>query len=66
MNIRHGGCYDRGGADSYYGRLPTPHYFIGDTYKTELVEENSMTPEEIQDYLAGYKSNEEEANFKEW
>ena len=22
---RHGGCYDRGSADSYYGRAKSPH-----------------------------------------
>lgn len=36
---RHGGPYDRGGADSYYGRRPNPHYYVGATYSSEEVTE---------------------------
>ena len=63
---RHGGCYDRGAADSYYGRQPTPHYFTADTYASELVEEHDMTPEENSQYSKGFADNEREGNFKEW
>ena len=51
---RHGGAYDRGSADSYYGRECDPHYFTGDTYRsTEILKEN-MTEEEIAAYMEGY------------
>lgn len=63
---RHGGPYDRGSADSYYGRGFNPHYFVGATYQSEKVEMKDMTPEEITAYTKGYNDNEEDGNFKEW
>lgn len=63
---RHGGPYDRGGADSYYRRGFVPHYFVGDTYQSEAIMIDGMTPEEIMAYKAGYDDNEEEGNFKDW
>ena len=61
---RHGGPYDRGSADSYYGRGFNPHYYTGDTYNSERVED--LTAEEIEAYKAGYDDNEEDGNFKDW
>ena len=49
MNKRHGGAYDRGSADSYYRRGRKPHYYVGDTYSSEIVTEERMTLEEIND-----------------
>jgi hypothetical protein len=63
---RHGGPYDRGSADSYYGRGRRPHYFLGATYSTPEVEENDMTPDEIAAYNQGYDDNEADGNFKDW
>ena len=63
---RHGGPYDRGGADSYYRRWYNPHYFVGATNFSERIEQEDMTEEEIEAYRAGYNDNEEEGNFKEW
>lgn len=63
---RHGGPYDRGSADSYYRRGYNPHYFVGDSYQSKLVEEEDMTPEEIKAYAHGYNDNEQSGNFKEW
>jgi hypothetical protein len=63
---RHGGPWDRGSADSYYGRGNNPHYYVGATYSTEKVEQEQMTPEEIEAYLAGFASNEADGNFKDW
>lgn len=61
---RHGGAYDRGSADAWYGRDCEPHYFTGNTYRsTEVLEEN-MTEEEIAAYMAGY--NETPFGLKEW
>ncbi len=65
-NERHGGPYDRGAADSYYGRGCVPHYFLGDTHSTPKVTEDQMTKEEIEAYLAGYDDNAEIGNYKQW
>ena len=65
-NNRHGGPYDRGSADSYYGRGYNPHYFIGDTYNSPEVKMHDMTPEEIFAYAKGYYDNENAGNFKNW
>jgi len=58
----HGGPFDRGAADSYYGRAPRPHYFVGAT--TVMIDD--MTPEEVAAYYAGYDDNEEAGNFKDY
>ena len=63
---RHGGPYDRGSADSYYGRPFNPHYFVGATYSTPEIKLADMTAEEIVEYTAGYRDNEEAGNFKDW
>ena len=63
---RHGGPWDRGSADSYYGRGYRPHYYVGSTGTSETVEKEQMTPEEIEAYRAGYDANENAGNFKEW
>jgi hypothetical protein len=55
---RHGGAYDRGSADSYYGREYNPHYFSGDTYNSAKIELAAMTAEEISAYTAGYRDTE--------
>lgn len=61
---RHGGPYDRGSADSYYGRGINPHYYSGDTYNSKRIEK--LTEEELDAYMAGYNDNEEAGNFKDW
>lgn len=63
---RHGGPYDRGSADSYYRRGFNPHYFVGDTYQSDAVMIDDMTPEEIAAYKAGYDENERDGSFKDW
>lgn len=63
---RHGGPYDRGGADSYYRREFRPHYYVGDTYSSHRIEEKDMTKEEIEAYSAGYEDNEKAGMFKDW
>lgn len=62
-NKRHGGPYDRGSADRYYGRMYNPHYFVGDTNKSELVPREKMTPREIMEYNLGW---DEEDDRKDW
>lgn len=63
---RHGGAFDRGSADSYYGRPRDPHFFVGATYMSERVGKEQMTAEEIQAYLAGYQWNEQYGDKKDW
>jgi hypothetical protein len=62
---RHGGAYDRGGADSYYGRAFKPHYFAEDTYNSQIIYPEEGSPE-WKAYEAGYKDNEKAQNFKDW
>ena len=54
VNQRHGGAYDRGSADAYYGREFEPHYYVGDTYSTERVSITDDTSAEFRDYMLGY------------
>lgn len=57
---RHGGAYDRGSADRYYGRPYSPHYYTVDTLR---VEAESMTEEEVEAYKLGW---EEETDRKQY
>jgi hypothetical protein len=63
---RHGGPYDRGTADSYYGRGMNPHYYAGVTYNSRKIELNEMTKEEIEAYRKGYEDNETSGDYKDW
>lgn len=62
---RHGGPFDRGTCDSYYGRGYNPHYFVGDSYNSPCVEMAQMTAREIVEYTMGFKENEQARNFKD-
>lgn len=66
IDTRHGGPYDRGTADSYYGRGYNPHYYKGDTGTSERVMAKNMTMDEIAAYAAGYEDNEESGDRKDW
>tara|TARA_B100001057_G_C22608961_1_gene855798 strand:- start:231 stop:440 length:210 start_codon:yes stop_codon:yes gene_type:complete len=63
---RHGGPYDRGGADSYYRRGFQPHYYTGASMQSDCIPEPLMTQAEVDAYSAGYKDNEEAGDFKDW
>lgn len=65
-NTRHGGPYDRGMADSYYGRSYNPHYYVGATYDSDLVELKDMTAQEIVEYTCGYEDNEKSGDRKQY
>lgn len=65
-DTRHGGPYDRGSADSYYGRGYNPHYFVGDSYNSTRLELVDMSAAEITAYTAGYNDNEESGERKVW
>ena len=61
---RHGGLYDRGSADSYYGRPRDPHWWPEGTSKGLKVTE--LSQEEITEYHAGYDYNERYGDKKDW
>ena len=63
---RHGGPFDRGAADSYYGRPSEPHYYVGGTGTSDKKGSSDMTIEEIQAYWAGYHWNEQFGDKKDW
>ena len=54
----HGSPFDRGSADSYYGRERDPHWWPEGTYNGRRREMTEMSAEEVQAYLAGYEYNE--------
>jgi hypothetical protein len=59
---RHGGPYDRGSADAYYGRKFNPHYYSGATGSSLRIALTKEDPEYAA-YLAGW---EEEDDRKDW
>ena len=63
---RHGGAFDRGSADSYYGRNRDPHYYVDGTGTSERIELKQMTAEEVEAYHAGYDWNEKFGDRKVW
>ena len=63
---RHGGPYDRGQADCYYGRDYNPHYFVGDSYNSPKIELADMSAQEIVAYTAGFRDQEASGDRKEY
>ena len=66
---KHGSPWDRGGADSYYGRARRPHKYVSAPLPGNpgsMVAEYRLTEAEVADYQAGYDENEEEGNKKDW
>ena len=61
---RHGCLYDRGSADSYYGRRPQPHYggVGGDSGPRIEVTD----PLSVSEYMAGYDHNERFGDKKDY
>ena len=56
MRGKHGCLYDRGSADSYYGRSRDPHYGgVGGDSGNRV---DQLTAEEVAEYQAGYTYNE--------
>jgi len=61
---KHGSLYDRGSADSYYGRARDPHYggVGGDSGpRVEVTDESSVA-----EYMAGYDHNERFGDKKDY
>lgn len=61
---RHGGPYDRGSADFYYGRGCEPHYYKAGTYTSERV--TDLTEAETFAYMAGYEDAMRAGVLKDW
>ena len=60
----HGSLFDRGSADSYYGRRQDPHYGgVGGNSGERVAVAH---PDEIAEYRAGYDYNERFGDKKEW
>jgi hypothetical protein len=66
FDTRHGGPFDRGGADYWYNRGYEPHYYTGGTYTSDRVEKDGMTPEELAAYRAGYCEAEANGDQKDY
>jgi len=63
---RHGGAYDRGSADYYYGRGRQPHLFTGDTYNSSKVLAENMSELDVDAYNAGYDDAKACGDRKDW
>ena len=61
---RHGGLWDRGSADSYYGRWKEPHWWPQGTGQGQQI--TNLNAAEIEEYLAGYDYNEQYGDKKSW
>jgi hypothetical protein len=61
---RHGSLYDRGSADSYYGRAPDPHY--GGVGGDSGIRVKVMYAEAVSEYMAGYNDNEQFGSKKDY
>ncbi len=62
-----GGPYDRGVADSYYGRKARPHKMVpaSDGVKGQMQMVSLTDPKEIAAYNAGYSENDDRKNYGE-
>lgn len=61
---RHGCLFDRGSADSYYGRGRDPHY--GGVGGDSGVRVAVTDPASVAEYMAGYDYNERYGDKKDW
>ena len=62
----HGSPHDRGGADSYYRRPRSPHWWPQGTCKGTKIERKDMSADEIAAYNEGFDENEARGDFKDW
>lgn len=65
-NVEHGEPFDRGAADSYYGRSFDPHWYPQGSYNGEKIVESEMSDDEVQAYRDGYDYNETFGDKKDW
>jgi len=62
----HGSPFDRGSADSYYGRPQNPHKYPNGTGNAPRIEAQDMTLAEMAHYFRGYEFNEQFGDKKSW
>lgn len=60
-NTIHGGPWDRGNADAYYGRKRDPHKYPLGTYNGDRI--TLTDPDEIEAYNAGYDSCDDKKDY---
>ena len=65
-DVSHGSPFDRGSADSYYGRTQDPHKYPNGTGNAPRVEGPDMTLGEIIEYYKGYEYNQESGERKQY
>jgi hypothetical protein len=58
---RHGGAYDRGQADKYYGRAFAPHFYKGDSLQSELI--TNLDAEALAAYTKGYNEQTDQKDY---
>jgi hypothetical protein len=61
---QHGNWFDRGSADSYYGRQPNPHR--GGVGGNSGPRNEASEPFEVEAYMAGYDYNEQYGDKKNY
>jgi len=61
---KHGSLYDRGTADSYYGRPRDPHWYPNGTYNNPRIQATEQL--DIREYNEGYDYNEKYGDKKNW
>jgi len=60
----HGCLWDRGSADSYYGRKPNPHYGgVGGGSGPTVTVTDTLS---VAEYMAGYEDNQQFGSKKEY
>jgi hypothetical protein len=62
----HGGPFDRGSADSYYGRSQQPHKYPNGTGNKPRIEAPELSLQEMREYYRGYEYNECFGDKKNW
>jgi len=62
----HGSPFDRGTADSYYGRPEQPHWYPQGTYRGDRIEAEDMHGIQLRAYAMGYEFNERFGDKKDW
>jgi hypothetical protein len=65
-NAQHGSPFDRGSADSYYGRAQVPHKGGVGGDSGPRIEGPKMTLQEMREYYRGYEYNEQFGEKKNW
>jgi hypothetical protein len=66
FDASHGSPFDRGSADSYYGRPAQPHKYPNGTGNAPRVDSADMTLAELRAYFRGYEYNEQFGDKKDW